>query len=109
MKQILLSLSFIAACFSLNSCSGPPGGNTCTTGCTGGNANLTLTVLDTPPTGATFLNFNTPIVGITMTSSTGTIVNVFSPTTPVFSISSACKATLLYLAHFKFPLTLTKR
>ena len=82
MKRILFSFLFVAAIFSLGSCSGL-GTTTCTTGCTAGNANLTLTVLDTPPAGATFLSFNTPIVGITLTSSTGTIVNVFSPTTPV--------------------------
>jgi hypothetical protein len=82
MKRILFSLSILAAIFLISSCSGLPNGSTCTTGCTGGNANLTLTILDTPPAGANFLNFNLPIIGISLTSATtGATVNVFSPTT----------------------------
>jgi hypothetical protein len=88
MKRILLSLSFVAAVFLISSCSGLPNGSTCTTGCTSGNANLTVTILDTPPAGANFLNFNLPIIGISLTSATtGNAVNVFSPTTiPTFDL-----------------------
>lgn len=88
MKRVLLSLSFLAAVFLISSCSGLPNGSTCTTGCTGGNANLTVTILDTPPAGANFLSFNLPIIGISLTSATtGSLVNVFSPTTiPSFDL-----------------------
>ncbi|MBS1842031.1 MAG: DUF4382 domain-containing protein [Acidobacteria bacterium] len=79
MKRILLSFLFVAAMFSLGSCSGLPQG---TGGGGGGNANLSLTLSDAPPAGATFLSFNTPITAITLTPSTGTDVSVFSPPTP---------------------------
>jgi Domain of unknown function (DUF4382) len=82
MKRILLSFLFVAAIFSLSSCSGV-GSTTCTTGCTGGNANLTLSIMDSPPTNSTFLSFNLPVKAITLTNSTGTTVNVFSPANPV--------------------------
>lgn len=87
MKRILLSLSFLAAGLILNSCSGLHSGG-CTTGCTTGNANLSVTLLDTPPSGVNFLSFNLPIIGITLTSATtNNPVNVFSPTTiPSFDL-----------------------
>ncbi|HWZ98173.1 MAG TPA: DUF4382 domain-containing protein [Candidatus Dormibacteraeota bacterium] len=77
--RLLLLVAF--ASFALASCSHLPN-STCTSGCTGGNANLSLTILDTPPSGATFLSFNTPITAVTLTPATGTDVNVFSPATP---------------------------
>ena len=86
MKRILLSLSFVAVIFLISSCSGLPGG---TTGGGGSStANLSITLLDTPPAGVDFVSFNLPIVGISLTSaSTGGLVNVFSPSTiPSFDL-----------------------
>jgi hypothetical protein len=86
MKNLWFLLTVVLATTTA-SCSHLPD-STCTSGCTGGNANLSLTVMDTPPAGANFLSFNLPIIGITLTSSTtGNPVSVFSPTTiPSFDL-----------------------
>src|SRR5258707_1048318 len=82
MKRFSLSLSIllVLAVFLLNSCSGLPGG---TTTPPPGNANFTVTVTDAPPTGVSFVSFNVPITSVSLTSSTGAIVNVVTPSTPI--------------------------
>jgi hypothetical protein len=61
----------ICAVVMLTSCSGLPSGP-CVTNCGGGGtANLSLTLFDTPPAGALFLNFNLPIASISLTPSGG--------------------------------------
>jgi hypothetical protein len=63
--------------FALTSCSGVK--TVCTTNCGGGgNATLNLTLSDTPPTGVNIVSFTLPIVGISLTPSTGSPVSVFS-------------------------------
>ncbi len=65
----------------LNSCSGKSN-NGCLTNCGGGNANLTISFQDTPPTGTNVLSFTLPIAGISLTPSTG------SPAPVAVAISS---------------------
>jgi uncharacterized protein DUF4382 len=64
---------------SLSSCSGL--NSTCTTNCTNGNANVTITIYDTPPSGTSILSFSLPIAGISLTSSSGKKVPVYTPST----------------------------
>jgi uncharacterized protein DUF5666 len=72
----------VAAAVSITSCSGPK--NACTTNCgPAGNATLNVTLYDTPPTGVSLLSFSLPIVGISLTPSTGSDVSIYSPTTIV--------------------------
>jgi len=68
----------IAAILILSSCSGLK--TPCTTNCGGGggNASLSLTISDTPPTNANVVSFSLPIIGITLTPSSGSAVSVFS-------------------------------
>lgn len=71
----------LAACSLalLNSCSGLGNNGGCTTNCGGGNANLTISLYDTPPAGTSILSFTLPIAGISLTPTTGTPVPI--PTT----------------------------
>jgi hypothetical protein len=62
--------------FALTSCSGVK--NACTSCTPTGNAALNLTLSDTPPTGVNIISFTMPIVGISLTPSTGSPVSVFS-------------------------------
>jgi len=68
----------LVAILALSSCSGLK--NKCTTNCGGGtgNAALSITISDAPPTNATVVSFTLPIIGITLTPSTGSPVSVFS-------------------------------
>lgn len=76
-KKSLLFIA-IAAVFAVSSCSGLK--TKCTTNCGGGggNASLNLTISDTPPTNANVVSFSMPIIGITLTPSSGSAVSVFS-------------------------------
>jgi hypothetical protein len=75
-RKYLVFIVF-AAILSLSSCSGTH--NRCTTNCNvGGDALLSVSISDTPPANTTVLSFTLPIVGITLTSSTGTQVPVFA-------------------------------
>jgi hypothetical protein len=70
----ILIILGISAIFSLTSCSGLNSAG-CTVNCGGGGgggtADVTLTLSDTPPVGALFLNFNLPISSISLTPSGG--------------------------------------
>jgi len=79
-KCSLLLLMFPAV-LALASCSGS--NKQCTTNCQTGDATVSVTLFDTPPTGVTVLSFSLPIVGISLTPSTGTPVSIYSPTTIV--------------------------
>lgn len=46
-----------------------------------GNATLAISIYDSPPSGVSVLSLTLPIVGITLTPSSGSAVSVFSPTT----------------------------
>ena len=65
----------ICAVAILTSCSGLPSGG-CVTNCGGGNANLTISLTDTPPTGTNVLSFTLPIAGISLTPTSGSPVSV---------------------------------
>src|ERR1700676_2597359 len=70
MKTILkLFLPALIAIVFLSSCSGNK--TVCKTNCGSGNANLTVTMYDTPPTGVGILSFTLPIAGISLTPATG--------------------------------------
>jgi len=73
-----LFLIAVAAIVALSSCSGQK--NACTTNCGGGggNSSLSITISDTPPASATVISFALPIIGITLTPSSGSAVSVFS-------------------------------
>jgi hypothetical protein len=72
-----LVLAVLAAVLSLSSCSGVQ--NRCVTNCVvNGDALVSVSISDTPPANTTVLSFTLPIVGISLTSSTGSQVSVFS-------------------------------
>jgi len=74
-----LVFAVLSAILSLSSCSGVH--NRCVTNCVvNGNAMLSVSISDTPPTNTTILSFTLPITGIKLTSSTGTDVSVFGST-----------------------------
>ena len=81
----ILSLLAAVAVLPLASCSGLKSSSVCTTNCTTGNATLNITMYDTPPTGVDILSFTLPIVGISLTPSTGSPVAV---TTAVSSVEA---------------------
>lgn len=76
-KRPLLLLIFLVV-LPLASCNGSK--TKCTTNCTTGDATVSITLFDTPPTGVNVLSFSLPIVGISLTPSTGSPVSIFSPT-----------------------------
>jgi hypothetical protein len=78
-KKALLISILLASC-GLTACSGKPGGVVCPpAGCVvGGNANVSLTLLDAPPTNTAFINFNLPVSLISLTPQTGADVNLLS-------------------------------
>jgi len=102
MKRFSLSLSIllVLAVFLLNSCSGLPGG---TTTPPPGNANFTVTVTDAPPTGVSFVSFNVPITSASLTSSTGAIVNVVTPSTPILLDMIRLQSDSAALGTFQIP------
>lgn len=60
----------LSSCSGLNSHGGGGGG--------GGDSMLSLTISDTPPTNTAMISFSLPIIGITLTPSSGSAVSVFS-------------------------------
>jgi len=69
----------VFAALALSSCSGVH--NRCVTNCNvNGDAMLSVSISDTPPTNTTILSFALPITGIKLTTSTGTDVSVFGST-----------------------------
>jgi len=79
-KRSLLLLATVAF-LPLASCSHLQSG--CSTGCTTGDANVTITLFDTPPAGVSVLSFSLPILGISLTPSSGSPVSIYSPTSIV--------------------------
>jgi len=80
-KTTLLALALVGS-FALGSCSGPK--NRCVTNCgVTGNATVSITLYDTPPTGLTLLSFTLPVAGISLTPSSGSDVPVTTTTTSV--------------------------
>src|SRR5882724_205180 len=102
MKRFSLSLSIllVLAVFLLNSCSGAPNG---TTTPPPGTANFTLTVTDAPPSGVSFISFNVPITSVSLTSSTGAIVNVVTPSTPILLDMIRLQSDSAALGTFQIP------
>jgi hypothetical protein len=84
-NKSLLPILLLAA-FSASSCSGPNTPVVCPGGNCGGNANLSLTLLDAPPTNTAFINFNLPISLISLTPQTGADVN-FTTTAATYEIT----------------------
>jgi hypothetical protein len=75
-SNVFTLLLLCGALFALTSCSGIK--TVCTNCNPTGNATLNLTLSDTPPTGVNIISFTMPIVGISLTPSTGSPVSVFS-------------------------------
>jgi hypothetical protein len=77
-KTLLLTL--LLGSFAMAACSGKPGGALCPpAGCVvAGNANVSLTLLDAPPTNTAFINFNLPVSLISLTPQSGADVNLLS-------------------------------
>ncbi|HTB95195.1 MAG TPA: DUF4382 domain-containing protein [Candidatus Sulfotelmatobacter sp.] len=76
-----LVFTVFAAILLLSSCSGVK--DRCVTNCNpSGNASLSVSISDTPPTNTTVVSFTLPIVGISLTSSSGGQVSVFAPGAP---------------------------
>ena len=102
MKRFSLnrSILLVLAVFLLNSCSGAPGG---TTTPPPGTANFTLTVTDAPPSGVSFISFNVPITAVSLTSSTGAIVNVVTPSTPILLDMIRLQSDSAALGTFQIP------
>jgi len=72
-----LVFAVLAASLSLSSCSGVH--NRCTTNCVvNGDALLSVSISDAPPTNTTIVSFTLPIIGISLTSSSGSQVSVLS-------------------------------
>jgi len=105
MKRLSLSFSIllVLAVFALNSCSGLPNNNTCPSGNCGGTANFTVTVTDAPPSGVSFVSFNVPITSVSLTSSTGAIVNVVTPSTPILLDMIRLQSDSAALGTFQIP------
>lgn len=67
----------LLATWGVSSCSGL--NNVCVTNCGGGgNTGLSITISDTPPTNTSVVSFTLPVIGITLTPSSGSAVSVFS-------------------------------
>jgi hypothetical protein len=75
MRSVLATFVF----FPLASCSGLKNGS-CGLGCASGDAHVSVTIFDTPPTGITVLSFSVPMLGISLTPSSGSAVSIYSPT-----------------------------
>jgi Domain of unknown function (DUF4382) len=75
-KSLLLVVIAATLPLVLTSCSGLHSGGG---GGGGGNSMLSLTISDTPPTNTSVMSFSLPIIGITLTPSSGSPVSVFSP------------------------------
>jgi len=81
-----LVFAVCAASLLLSSCSGV--GNRCVTNCGGGgNASLSVSISDTPPTNTTVVSFTLPIIAISLTSSSGTQVAVPTSGTANFELT----------------------
>jgi hypothetical protein len=77
-KKTLLLIVLVVAAAAMSSCSGL--GNVCTTNCGGGSGDalLSMTMSDTPPTNTAVMSFTLPVIGITLTPSSGSPVSVYS-------------------------------
>lgn len=80
-RKISLVAILLAAVFALGSCSGV-NSVPCTDCGPSGNAKLSITLLDAPPVGVSVLSLTMPIIGISLTPSTGSVVPVYSPSAP---------------------------
>jgi hypothetical protein len=95
-----LILVALGAILALSSCSGLQ--DQCKTNCGGGgDALLSLTITDTPPTNTSVVSFTLPVVGITLTPSSGSPSSVFS--TGNFELTRLQSDTSLVIANVKIP------
>lgn len=74
-KSLLSVVVVTTLALALSSCSGL---NSHGGGGGGGDSMLSLTISDTPPTNTAMISFSLPIIGITLTPSSGSAVSVFS-------------------------------
>lgn len=84
----------LSSCSGLNSHGGGGGG--------GGDSMLSITISDTPPTNTAMISFSLPIIGITLTPSSGSPVSVFSPSSSAsFELTRLQSDTNLIIANQK--------
>lgn len=79
-KFLGAAILFIFVAAALCACSGPTGVGTTPPP---GTANFSVTMTDAAPAGTSILSFNVPINSVSLTSSTGSVVNVLSPSSPI--------------------------
>jgi hypothetical protein len=98
-KKTLILVAVVAV-LALSSCSGLQ--DQCKVNCGGGgDALLSITITDTPPTNTSVVSFTLPIVGITLTPSSGTAPSVFSSGN--FELTRLQSDTSLVIANVKIP------
>lgn len=71
-----LLLIALAAALALSSCSGLK--NPCTINCGSGDALISITMSDTPPTNTSVVSFTLPVIGVALVPSSGSQAQVFS-------------------------------
>lgn len=74
-SKSLLSILIFSSALLLASCSGQHGGG-CTTNCPSGNATVSITLYDSPPTGVTLLSFTLPIAGLSFSPKSGSPIAI---------------------------------
>ena len=79
-RKLCLIAICLAAVFALGSCSGIQ--NPCTDCNPTGNANLSITLADAAPDGVSVITYTLPVVGVSLTNSSGSLVSVYAPSTP---------------------------
>jgi len=99
-KRFLVLLA-VSVAMGLSSCSGLH--SKCTTNCNvTGDALLSLTISDTPPANTSIVSFSLPIIGITLTPSSGTAVSVYAPSSSTsFELTRLQTDTNLIAANVK--------
>jgi hypothetical protein len=96
-------VALLTLALALSSCSGVKK-QVCTVNCNvNGNANVTLTLFDAPPTGVDFITFNVPVTAVTLTPQTGGPVNVFSPSSPTIFEMTHLQSDSTLIGTFQVP------
>src|SRR5579871_3754107 len=82
LKSLLVLPVLIAAMLTLSSCSGLKSNTPCTNCTPTGNATVATTIFDAPPSNVNLLSFTLPIIGISLTNSSGSQVSLYAPSSP---------------------------
>ncbi|HKW65539.1 MAG TPA: DUF4382 domain-containing protein [Candidatus Acidoferrum sp.] len=101
-NKALFLLVLVSALASSSCTLHRPNGGGC---CSGGNhAFVSLTISDAPPVNTAAISFNMPILGVTLTPSSGNAVSLFSPTTAAnFELTRLQSDTALIATNVSVP------